>query len=135
METSRLNMKNLTSSLVSHKDTMIYKVVSVIVNVTDEINSVDYWTFLFVFVIVTATFRKLVVQWIEITSFEWIPAKRLPTRFWIFDNSGSANTQFQNNAHLHSDIADYWCLQLDDDIDSISDDSDEELPDYCCTQS
>ena len=33
----------------------MYKVVSVIVNVTDVINGVDYWTSLFVLVIVDAT--------------------------------------------------------------------------------
>ena len=46
---------NRTSSLVLHKDAIIYKVVSVIVNVTDVINGVDYWTFLVVLVIVEVT--------------------------------------------------------------------------------
>ena len=46
---------NRTSSLVLHKDAIIYKVVSVIINVTDVINGVDYWTFLLVLVIVEVT--------------------------------------------------------------------------------
>ena len=46
---------NRKSSLVLHKDAIIYKVVSVIVIVTDVINGVIYWTFLLVLVIVEVT--------------------------------------------------------------------------------